>query len=586
MLLRRKMSPQSMVKNIYIFAALSVTKGVTDMFSSKKKLVALMLAAVILVSGLAGCAGGKKSAKDDIIVLFTSDVHCGVDENIGFASVAAYEKQLREKTEYVTLVDCGDEVQGDYIGAVSKGAYIIDIMNKVGYDYAVPGNHEFTYGMDGLSALLKQSGAEYLSCNIDYTGSGANPLADMKPYAIADYGGTKVAFIGVTTPSAKGSNARTTFEENGEDVFDFCGASGEKLYERVQKNVDECRANGADYVILMTHLGSGEAYSPFSSIDVARNTKGVDVVLDGHAHDVVPCHIDQNKEGANVIISEPGTKLEAFGQLTITTEGSISVSMINYFTQKDPEVENEIQTIKSRYEAELQKKIGDSEVSMSIKGEDGSYLVRCRETAIGNFIADAYRAIGDADIALINGGGVRADISSGDITYGDIIAVRPFGNMLCVVKATGQQIIDALEHGCQATESETVRNGEAIGAAGAFLQVSGLKFVIDTSVSPSEKRDENGGFVSVEGERRVKNVEVLGKDGQYQPIDSAKTYTVASDNYLVKNGGDGYSMFAGCEFVLDEERPDYQVSMDYLANNLGGKIGSAYSSPDGRIVVS
>ena len=541
------------------------------------------MAVLILLCPLAGC--GKGAAENDIVILFTTDVHCEVDGTIGYASLAAYKKELQSKTEYVTLVDCGDAIDGGYIGTVSKGEYIIDLMNAVGYDFCVLGNHEFAYGVQQLGALTQHAHAQYLGCNITYSGSGENALSALKPYEIVEYGDTKVAFIGVTTPQTILNNAHSFFEEDGVVVYDFCGASGDTLYSRVQKNIDECLSDGADYVVLLTHLGSGDSYSPFSSNELAQNTVGADAVLDGHAHTLTPCRVEQNRDGEDVLISSPGYGFEAFGQLTITANGNVISSVINYYAPEDSEVADRVANVKSLYEAELIKPVGTSEVSLLREGSDGSYLVRCRETAIGNFCADAFRAAAGADIAVENGGSIRADILPGDITYGDIMALHPFGNTLCVIKVTGSTILDMLEMSCAATTGETMKDGEPVGISGGFLQVSGLKFTVDTSVPSSVVKDSDGSFVSVDGARRVKDVLVQGADGAYAPIDPDAEYTLASNNYIVKDGGDGYSMFSDCEIQIDGSIMDYQVILDYLTDTLGGSIGTAYAQTEGRITV-
>ena len=189
------------------------------------------------------------------------------------------------------------------------------------------------------------------------------------------------------------------------------------------------------------------------------------------------------------------------------------------------------------------------------------------------------------DIALVNGGGIRADLNAGDVTYGDILAVHPYGNTLCVVEATGQEILDALEMGSRATLAETGDGESAIGESGGFLQVSGLRYTIDTSVESTVEVDEAGMFVSCGEERRVRDVQVLQEDGSYAPIDVAETYTVASHSYLIKEGGDGLNMFWDNTLTIDGGMMDYEILITYLEDILGGTIGEEYATPQGRINV-
>lgn len=550
----------------------------------KVKVLTLSLLLALLIGLMGGC--GSDDGQQDIVVLYTGDVYCAVDENIGYAGLAAYKKQVEEETPYVALVDCGDALQGDAIGTISQGEYLVDIMNKVGYDFAVLGNHEFDYGMERLAELMEMSDAAYLGCNVDYTGSGENALSALQQYEIVDYGDTKVAFIGISAPESISQSTPAYFmDENGDIVYSFCSDSGEALYSRVQETVDSCREEGADYVIALTHLGDDESSAPFRSTDLIAGTRGIDAVLDSDSHSAIDSDMVENEEGREIPLSSSGTGLENIGQLTITPEGDITTRLISDFEEKDSDMESFIADIQSEYEEELQQVIAGSDVELTTESEDGVRLIRNRETNLGDFCADAYRQIAGADIAFVNGGGIRADLPEGDITYEDILAVHPYGNHLCVVEATGQEILDALEMGSRSTMAETGDGEKAAGESGGFLQVSGLRYTIDTSVDSTVKVDKDGMFVSCGQQRRVKNVEVLQDDGSYEPIDADETYTLASHDYMLRQSGDGFTMFADNEMVVEEGMVDYQILITYISDYLGGSIGEQYSSPDGRITV-
>lgn len=523
---------------------------------------------------------------EEIAILYTNDVHCGIEDNIGYAGLAAYKNDAEEDYEYVALADCGDAIQGDFVGTVSKGEYIVDIMNELEYDFAVLGNHEFDYGMEQLSYLIDKSNAQYLGCNIDYSGKGENLLSAVKPYEIAEYGDTKVAFIGVSTPESHTKSTPTYFMEDGEFVYNFVqGNDGYNLYECVQEYVDECEELGADYVIVLSHLGDAEESSPYTSVELIEATDGIDAVLDGHAHSVIESRVVDNINGEDVLLSSTGTKLENIGKLVICEDGTITTELVSGYAEKDAGCEKFIEGIKAKYAEEMNKVVATSDIALSCKTEDGIRLVRNRETTIGNLCADAYRAIGGADIGVVNGGGIRADLPKGDITYANMLAVHPFGNTLCVVKTTGQEIIDLLETACMYTKSEFAENGNAVGEKGGFMQVSGLRFTIDTSVSSSVELDENENFVSVKGERRVKDIMVLDEKGEYVPIDPEKVYTLASHNYLLKDGGDSYTKFMDNEFIISEGISDYQVLTEYITKILNGNLSEKYAETEGRIVV-
>ena len=199
-------------------------------------------------------------------------------------------------------------------------------------------------------------------------------------------------------------------------------------------------------------------------------------------------------------------------------------------------------------------------------------MIRRAETNLGDLCADAYRAQSGADIAFVNGGGIRKNINAGDITLNNILSVHPFGNAMCVIEVKGQQILDALEWGARAVPSES----------GGFLQVSGLSYEIHSYIESTCKSDENGMFAGVQGERRVKNVLVDGV-----PIDPNGTYTLASHDYMLLANGDGYTMFDGAALLQDRVKLDNQVLIDYITESLGGEIGEEYEdlTGQGRIVI-
>ncbi len=553
----------------------------------KKKLrgfTSVFLVVILLSPLLSACS--SKEPPQDIYILYTNDVHCAVDTDIGYAGLSAYKEWILGKTEYVTLVDCGDALQGSTIGTVSQGEYLVDIMNEVGYDFAVLGNHEFDYGMEQLAALLERSDAQYLGCNIRYTGSGENAAAALKPYEIVEYGDVEVAFVGISTPESIVKSTPAYFmNESGEYIYDFYGGSGEELYAQVQKTVDECLKEGADYVVALAHLGDDEASSPFRSSDLIAGTNGIDVVLDGHSHSVIPCDILKNKDGEDVLLSSTGTALNNIGQLVITPSGNINVGLIGDYPGRDEKTDACIKDIQNLYEADLERVVAHTDVSLTTVSETGIRLIRNRETNLGDFCADAYRAVSGADIAIVNGGGIRADLHAGDITYGDILDVHPYGNTLCVAEATGQEILDALEMASRSVLADAVDGENAVGENGGFLQVSGLRYTIDTSVESTVELDEVGMFVSCGENRRVKDVLILQEDGSYVPIDPERTYTVASHNYLIKQGGDGLNMFMDNNLTLNEGMLDYQILITYIVDNLNGTVGDSYAKAQDRIVV-
>ena len=544
----------------------------------KKKLLALTLVLMLLLAGCGSAAPAETPAPtpaeesaylgldNDIVILYTNDVHCGVDDNLGYTGLATVKNALEAQGKHVVLVDNGDAVQGDTIGTLSNGEYIIDIMNEVGYDVATPGNHEFDYGMEQFFALTEQANFPYVSAN--FVDSDGNTVLD--PYVIKDVAGVKIAFVGISTPKTITTSTPKYFQDdNGNYIYAFQqDETGEKLYAAVQSAVDAARAEGAQFVIALAHLGIEEDCSPWTSSEVIVNTTGIDAVLDGHSHSMIQGEKVKNKDGAEVLLSSTETKLAYIGCLTIKDDGSMSTTLIS-----DNGMKEFIGGIQEEFEELVNTVVASTDVDLIIKDPaSGERIVRVSETNLGDLCADAYRAMSGADVAIVNGGGVRADIPAGDITYGQIIAVHPFGNEMCVVECTGQEILDALELGCSKLPAES----------GGFLQVSGMTYTVDLNVESTVKLDENGMFVEVEGERRVKDVTIGG-----EPLDPEKTYTLASHNYKLKDCGDGYSMFADNVFLQDSVMIDNQVLINYIVDVLGGTVGEEYADPygQGRITI-
>ena len=526
---------------------------------------------------------------EDIVVLYTNDVHCTGDEGMSYAGISGYKAEMEAQygADRVTLVDNGDAIQGAVLGTLSKGGWIVDIMNEVGYDIAVAGNHEFDFGMDVfLDIANKQADYIYTSCNfLDKNGKQV-----LKPYVMESYGDVDVAYVGISTPETISKSTPSFFQnDKGEYIYSFCqDGDGKTLYQQVQKSVDAARADGADYVVALSHLGEDAQSSPWMSTEVIANTSGIDAVLDGHSHTINPSRSVKNAKGEDVLLSQSGTKGNKIGKLVIEKDGDMRAELVDTASvatdcEAYKTTQAFIQDIQSKYQAVTQEVVGTSETTLTVNDPTtGKRAVRSRETNLGDFCADAYRAVMGADIGFINGGGIRADIKEGKVTYGDVIAVHPFGNTACLVEVKGSQILDALELGAM-----------HVGTAesGGFLQVSGLTYRINPSVKSHVVLDHEGGFVKVNGERRVSDVKVWSKEsGKYEAIDANKTYTLAGHNYMLKNGGDGYTMFGAdnVKILKDEIMVDNEVLMTYLSDHLHGVIDKKYADPygQGRITIA
>ena len=593
-----------------------------------------LLLTLFVAAGILGGMGSLQSlaADQDIVILFTNDIHCGVNDNIGYAGVALYKKEMLKETPYVTLVDAGDAVQGAPLGTLSEGEDIVAIMNEMGYEFVIPGNHEFDYKMPQFMRLASLLNCGYYSAN--FTDASGNRI--FAPYKLFQYGDTKLAMVGVTTPESFTKSTPVYFQdEAGNYIYGFSeDETGEKLYAAVQDAVDSARNEGAEIVILVGHLGRNYVTERWSSESVLANTTGIDAMIDGHSHEEYTTTV-KNKNGEDVLLAQTGTKLQSLGKLVISPDDSIRAELIReipaaqelsgtYVVQRgdslskiakrelgdeaawrelyhlnrsrikdpdriptglqltlpgssvvneagrniDPATQDFINSIESQFNETLKTVIGQSSVDLTVNDPDtGLRAIRSRETNLGDLTADAYRAVTGADVAFSNGGGIRSDIPAGQITYRDALNVFPFGNSVCMVEATGQQIKDALEMGVRNLPEET----------GGFQQVSGMSFTVDTSIPSGVELDEKGNFVRVNGSYRVQDLMIGGK-----PVDLSAVYKVASHNYMLLSGGDGMTMFTGCNVLMRDITTDVDALYTYINQDLGGVIGEEYADPRGQ----
>lgn len=392
-----------------------------------KRLATALLAAVLALT-LSLPAFAQDSA-GPIVILHTNDIHSST-ENL--PAVAGIKKELESQygSGCVTLVDAGDAIQGSPIGTLSEGSAPVDALNFLGYDYAIPGNHEFDYGLEAFLSLAEdQAEYTYLACNF-LNASGEELLA---PYAISDYGETQVAYVGIATPATLTKSDPVHFQdESGTYIYSFCEDSqGEALYRSVQSAVDSAREEGADYVVAIAHLGMAGSTPVWSSSAVIANTTGIDVMIDGHSHEVYQQQVT-NRDGESVPLVQTGTRLENLGQVTIDpTIGQITTQLISLTSgdlPQDSETAAFLEQLNGTFEEQLSQVISTTSYSLKATDENGSWAVRVQETNLSDLVADAYRWAMGADVALINGGGIRADIPAGDITYGSLLSVQPYGN--------------------------------------------------------------------------------------------------------------------------------------------------------------
>ena len=534
---------------------------------------AMLLPLLTLVScsdrnGTQGDTGTNPPAAEaeSIVILYENDVHCAVD---GYSKLAAMKTELKSSYDHVGVVSSGDFVQGGTLGAVSKGEYIINLMNKVGYDAIALGNHEFDYQLSRLSELNTLSNTKFLSCNFSKLGEESSYF---DPYTIVSYGDVEIAYIGITTPDTISSSSPAQFKnEDGEIIYSF-GAT--ELYALVQASINAAEAEGADYVIALSHVGYDESGELFDITDIVENTDGFDVVLDAHAHLVIEEKTLKDKSGDDVLLSSTGTKFEYVGKLTITEDG-FDTDLIETATYEktDAALDAYIAEINAGYAELGNRVIGQSTVTLNTH-EGDTRLVRNRETALGNFCSDALRIMTDADISFVNGGGLRAPIEAGAVTFNDIFSVFPYNNQVVTVEITGQMLLDLLEMGVMKYPEED----------GSFPSMSGVTFSVNTAIPTSVKTDENGFFKGVDGNYRVYGVKVLDKEsGEYRDLDPQGKYVLAGFDYHLRALGDGMAMLKDAKLMDAEGTLDVELLEEYITQHLNSVIGEEYAQPGGRI---
>ena len=511
-------------------------------------------------------AADETGAAGGVTVLYTNDIHTYITKDLTYSKVAAYKDSL----ENVLLVDAGDHIQGTAYGSMDKGATIAQLMNAAGYDLATLGNHEFDYGMDGCMAAIEAADFPYVSCNFYHEANGVAGENVLDSYKVFEVGGVKIAFIGITTPESFTKSTPSYFQdENGNYIYGIAGGTdGEALYTAVQNAIDAASAE-ADYVIALGHLGVDESSQPWTSREVIANTTGLDAFIDGHSHTTIPMEEVTDEGGNTVILTQTGSYLDAVGQMTIAADGTITTQLLTAENLAEVTPDAEVKAIEDAWVAELDEQLGQvigySQVTLDNYDAEGNRLVRKQETNTGDFAADALYYLFDemdldVDVAVMNGGGVRNEAVTGEISYQTCKAIHTFGNVACLQTVTGQQLLDALEWGAKdVTADGSVENG-------GFLHVSGLRYTINTAIPSTVQQDDKGVWTGgPTGAYRVTNVEVLNNEtGAYEPLDLTAQYNLAGYNYTLRDLGDGFAMFDGAVNVLDYVSEDYMVLANYV----------------------
>ena len=505
--------------------------------------------------------------KSDVTILYTNDVHTYIDKQspkLTYAAIADLKQSYQNAGNDVLLVDAGDHVQGTAYGSMDEGASIIKLMNAAGYDVATPGNHEFDYGMDRAKAIMKEADFPYLSCNWVDLRTTLRVLPSVKVFV---RGGRRIAFVGVTTPETFTKSTPAYFMDKAQRkyIYDIQGGEdGKKLYDAVQKAIDKAKLL-ADVVIGLGHLGVDPSSSPWTSEEVIAHTSGFDAFIDGHSHTVMENKQVQDASGKAVTLTQTGSYFANVGEMTIAADGTITTKLIPTHEGMDAGIAAMQTGWVNTVDDMLGEKIavGDSDFYVSDPAT-GKRRIRSAETNLGDFVADGiYTYFNEVeklhcDVAIMNGGGIRADVPAGDWTFKTCKQVSPFGNVACLMSVTGKQIQDALEFAARFA-------GEGGKENGGFLQVAGAAYEIHTDIPNTVQTDEKNVWIgSATGTPRVQNVKIYDKaSGSYLPLDPGATYALAGMNYTLRNLGDGFAMFDGAELIKDYVSEDYLVMATY-----------------------
>ena len=494
----------------------------------------------------------RQARERSIVILYENDVHCAID---GYASMAQLRDAVAD-TAWVALTSSGDFLQGGTAGALSRGQYIADIMRAMRYDAVALGNHEFDFGIPHMKQLLRTAALPVtcvnlrdLSCDsIVYT-----------PYIIKTYGNKRIAFVGVTTPSAFYTEQYAFRSADGLVHHDLCET---EVYALVQKAVDEARGNGADYVVALSHLGESDSPLNVNSHGLVAATSGIDAVLDGHSHSVVECCMVKNRLGRMIPVTQTGTQFANIGKLLISPDGGISThlvpvpTLLSHKTGYGDDVRCVVDSVKALMSEVIKEEVCRTSFPLSILDSAGRQRVRYAETNAGNVVTDALRAYTGADVAIMNGGGIRTGIAEGIVTVGDVVAMMPYDNAVAVLQITGGELLALLEACC----------GSAPRESGDFPQVSGISFRLCNDMTP-----------------RVRDLQILdASTGVYRPIDLPATYSLATIEYDITGGG-LHDMLRTATRVKDYQTTDTQVVIWYLNEKLRGVLTDDYRGVQGRI---
>ena len=525
---------------------------------------------------LAGCsqtAATSTSATKSLpllAIVHTNDTH-GYDVetaaagstpgNFSMAAVAQLAADYRNKGYQVILVDAGDAIQDTPLVDQSKGSTAMDFMNACGYQLMALGNHEFDWGIDNLRTLREKATFPFISANV-IDSTTKSPLFDANVTITLD-DGSKVGFFGLTTPA-------TQTLVNPGNITGLTFLSGDELFSCAQKQADELKAAGCAYVVCVGHLGGDGSTEPNRSYDVLNKVTGIDLFIDGHDHKV------ENTRTNGTLLVETGCHLANIGVVTFE-DGAVSESLVAYgsYSGKDAAVDKLITATNDDVNSSLAFVVGTTPYLLDGNRDPG---VRTQETNLGDLVADAYlwdalNHDGTCDCSYVNGGSIRASVQPGDISIATVKSVLPYDGQVQITKVTGAQLLEAIE----AATFETPK------ALGAFPQVSGIAYSVDTSVAYEQgsQYPDSTYYAPAKPGSRVTISDVGGRG-----FDLATTYTLVTTDFVMNGGDTCYAIkqaaaangVQACEF-------DYEAVVSYFEENLQGAVREGYAQAKGRITI-
>lgn len=486
----------------------------------------------------------------EIKIYHTNDTHSraiektdkeGILTNIGFAKFKEFIDRDSQNADGKLVLDAGDTFHGQAFATLEEGKSIANVLKTVGYEAISPGNHDFNYGKDKLHSLAELAGVKVLAGNV-HKNDGSLEYEDT---LIKEIDGVKIGVFGL-------ASNETPHKTNPNNVVGLDFGTDEEVIEDTQEMVDNLEEAGCDIIVGLTHVGVDDETS-LKSTDIAKKVDGIDLIIDGHSHTnlsdyekidgTVITATGEYFENAGVIDIKYDTKNDKL--LEITPKEISAKDFTN--VDKNTEVSNLIDSIQTNQEKILNEVIGSTPTLLD--GERTS--VRFGHTNLGRLVADSMKSESNADISITNGGGIRASIDSGDITKGEILTVLPFGNYIVTLEVSGEDIINALNHGFEV-------------GAGKFPHYSGM----DVKV----KEIKDGETTKYE----VVSVKINGED-----LQKDKMYTVATNDFMAV-GGDEYEMFKDCKRISEYASLD-EALIKYIEVN--GDEGIQSVENENRLII-